>query len=148
MANDGLFGRLATLIDRADLSTDSRFASDPLRGQNEAALRAEIEQWSTSRTVAQVVDVLLTGGIPAAPVQSVKEAALSEHARHRGLFPEVAHPTLGRLSLPEQPVHFAGAKRGELRPAPHLGADTDAILAEVLEFDASRISGLRADGVI
>ncbi|MCL4747871.1 MAG: CoA transferase, partial [Burkholderiaceae bacterium] len=148
VANDTLFRQLAKAIDRADLLADPRFARDSQRGANEAALRAEIERWSRRMTVAQVVDALLAGGVPAAPVQSVKEAAQSAHARHRGLFPEVAHPTLGSLPLPEQPVHFAGAARGALRPAPALGADSDAILAEVLELDTARISRLRSDGVI
>ncbi len=148
VANDTLFRQLAKAIDRGDLVADSRFANDALRGANEAALRAEIERWSSATTVAQVVDVLLAAGVPAAPVQSVKDAALSAHARHRGLFPEVAHPTLGRLPLPEQPVHFAGATRGAVRAAPGLGADSEAILAEVLELDPQQISRLRAEGVI
>lgn len=148
VANRGLFRALAAAIGRLDLLEDARFADDALRGRNEPALRLEIESWSRQHSVAQVVETLLAAGIPVAPVQTVLESATSAHARHRGLFPEVDHPTLGRLPLPEQPVHFAGVARGALRAAPALGADGPAILAEVLGMDEAQIAALRADGVI
>ena len=49
----------------------------------------------------------------------------------RGLASPVAHPTLGALRTPEQPVHFSGVPRGGRRAAPALNEHEAQILREL-----------------
>ena len=62
-------------------------------------------------------------------IQSVAQAWASDQAVTRDLATEVDHPTLGRLKVPEQPVHFSDATRGNRTAAPALNADAADILA-------------------
>lgn len=148
IANNALFEKFAGLIGSPDLARDPRFANDRLRRQNEVALRAMIETWAASMTAREAVTCLLNAGIPSSEIWTVAEAAESDHAVHRGLLTTVDNPRLGAVRLPEQPVHFDGLPRGDIRSAPGLAADSHTILAEILGLSDSEISALAADGII
>jgi CoA:oxalate CoA-transferase len=148
IANNVLFEKFSGLIGHPDLPQDERFSSDRLRRQNEVALRAVIETWAANLTASAAVKCLLDAGIPSSEIWTVAEAAMSDHAVHRGLLTAVANPRLGTVHLPEQPVHFDGCRRGDIRPAPGLAEDNRSILADVLGLSDSEISMLAADGII
>jgi CoA:oxalate CoA-transferase len=148
VANNALFGALLTAIGREDLAGDARFADDAGRTANEPALRAVIEGWSGTRTVAEAVAALEARGIPASPIATFAEAANSAHARHRELIAAIEQPAAGRVPVIEQPVHFSGMARGQLRPAPRLGEHTDEVLAVVAGFSAEEIARMREAGAI
>ncbi len=145
--NNKLFQALAGAIGQPALAADPRFADDPARCAHEADLRACIEHWSATRTVAQVNRVLGAAGIPVAPIRNVRQALESELAAHRGLLAEVAgkHGSLARV--PTQPVKFSGQHAAPLRPAPALGQDTDTIL-RALGLGPLQVQALRAGGAL
>lgn len=129
--NDKLFAGFCAAIGRADLATDPRLVSDSARRANEPVLAEAIESWAAGQTAEEAAAVLTNAGIPAAPLATVREVWTSDHAMARGLVSPVAHPLLGVLNLPEQPVQFIGSPRGQRRPAPGLdehGADIRAEL--------------------
>ena len=85
-------------------------------------------------------DVCLT------PVLEGDEPSQDPQLRARQLFGEVANPWEGQtLPALATPVRVDGA-RVPLRPAPALGADTDAVLAEA-GFTGREIAALRERGV-
>ena len=127
--NDKLFAALSRAIGRPALAGDARFATDPLRLQNEPVLRAIIEEWSMSLSVEAAVARLIAEGVPAAAVMDTAEALSSEQVRQRPVLQDAAHPTRKSRQVPEQPVRFFGCRRGELRAAPSLGEHTDAVIA-------------------
>jgi crotonobetainyl-CoA:carnitine CoA-transferase CaiB-like acyl-CoA transferase len=57
------------------------------------------------------------------------------------------HPGHGEVSMPGFPIKFTGAPCRLRRPAPDLGADTDAVLQE-LGYSPDEITRLREAGVI
>jgi alpha-methylacyl-CoA racemase len=65
----------------------------------------------------------------------------------RGSFLEVPTPWEGR-SMPglASPVRMRGVE-APLRPAPRLGADSEAVLSEC-GFDAGEVAALRGDGAL
>ncbi len=72
--NDKLFKVLAEVIGRPEIKSNPRFATDPLRFENEASLRSLIQTWSLQHTAAQAVAVLMKAGVPAAEVLDAKQA--------------------------------------------------------------------------
>ena len=103
---------------------------------HEPELRAIIEEWSRERSVVEVVATLDARGIPASPIASFAEAAHSDHVRYRQLIAEVVQAHAGRVQVIEQPVHFGGVRRGDLRSAPALGEHTDEILSSLAGLTA------------
>ena len=133
--NDRLFASFCEVIQQPELASDPRFHTDPLRRENEPALAEQIALWAGTRTAAEVVASLSASGIPASEIQSVAQAWASSQAVERGLASEVEHPVLGRLNVPEQPVHFSGVARGGRAAAPGLNADAAEILATLAQGD-------------
>ncbi len=133
--NDRLFADFCGVIEQPQLARDERFASDTLRRRNEPLLADHIDLWSAHRSAGEIVDTLTAAGIPAALIQTVVEAWDSPQAVTRELASDVDHPALGRLTVPEQPVHFSEAPRGNRTAAPALNGDAAAILASLNEGD-------------
>lgn len=129
--NEKLFGIFAETIGRPDLAGNPDFASDALRRRHEPALAEAIEAWAAELGAAEAVSRLNAAGVPASEIASVAEAWSSEQASVRGLASPVAHPTLGALMTPEQPVHFSGVARGGRRAAPALNEHEAQILREL-----------------
>ncbi|WP_259400273.1 CaiB/BaiF CoA-transferase family protein [Roseovarius sp. SCSIO 43702] len=135
--NDRLFATFCDVIGEPDLTEDARFASDTLRRENEPALARHIEAWAGRHGTGEIVRLLADAGIPAAEIQSVAEAWNSQQALDRGLASDVEHPLLGRLRMPEQPVHFSGVARANRKAAPALNADAADILASIAKGDST-----------
>jgi CoA:oxalate CoA-transferase len=102
--NDKLMKALAAVIDRPLILSDPRFATDELRFQNEGALRAHIENWSSALNAHDAVELLLAAGVPAAEVLDAKQA----------------NALVGNTKPQGQPVKFSGAVNAPLAPAPKL----------------------------
>ena len=83
VVNDGQFRRLCEHIRRADLLSDPRFTTNPLRVQNVAALRSELEATLATLPVESLCTELMAKGVPAGPVHSVPQAFSQSHAAHR-----------------------------------------------------------------
>ncbi|MGB8814351.1 MAG: CoA transferase, partial [Paracoccaceae bacterium] len=144
---DGQWGRLCTLIGAPEAMADPAFATDEGRTHNEPVVKALIETWTKPRATVAVVQALSDAGIPTAPIQTLLQAAKSPHAVARGLVSQLPHHSLGMATTIGQPVHFNGEKHIAPASAPDLGAQTDAILAD-LGLDAAEIARLHHAGVI
>ena len=137
--SDALWQRLCGLIERDDWRTDPRCATNTARVQHRDWLIPELAACFSRASVATWLSRFDTAGIPAAPVNSVRDAAFGELATARGLridadgVPMIASPLRMSASPMDAPV----------RP-PHLGEHTDAICA-TLGFDAA---ALRATGAV
>jgi crotonobetainyl-CoA:carnitine CoA-transferase CaiB-like acyl-CoA transferase len=96
------------------------------------------DQWTT---LGQQHDCCL------APVLTGDEPRADPQLRARGLFLSVETPWEGK-ALPSlaTPVRLAGV-RAPLRPAPQLGADTEAVLGEA-GYSVGEVVALRAAGVV
>ncbi len=127
--NDRLFATFCQVIGQPEMAKDPRFVTDALRREHEPALADQIALWAGTRGVDEIVAGLTASGIPASGIQSIAQAWASPQAQERGLASAVTHPLLGRLHVPEQPVHFSGAPRGGRAPAPALNADGARIRA-------------------
>jgi CoA:oxalate CoA-transferase len=144
--NNKLFAQLCAVIGQPALAHDPRFASDELRSQNEPALRAAIEAWSSTLTVDQVVSRLEAAAVPTAPIWNVAQALNSPQSQHRGVLQAVDDPQLPGLRLPSQPLQFSAYERVPVQRAPRLGEHTDATLQRVLGLAADKVAELRALG--
>ncbi|MCB9594445.1 MAG: CoA transferase [Sandaracinaceae bacterium] len=138
-----LYTRLMEAIGRHDLAVDPGLADNPGRVARAAEVDAAIGAWTAQRTVGEVVDALVAVSIPCGPVYDAADMAADPHFRARELFEAVDGVVLPAIApkLSRTPGRTRWAGRA-------LGADTDAVLAELLDLDPAAIEALRARGVI
>jgi CoA:oxalate CoA-transferase len=148
VANNALFEKLMAAIGRPEAAADERFGTDESRRRHEPELRAIIEDWTERRRVADIVEALDAAAVPASPIWTVEEAATSSQAAFRRLLASTRHPEIGAIDVLEQPAHFSGVERGRIGPPPRLGEHTEAVLGELLGYDAATIAGLKSRRVV
>ncbi len=136
-------------IGRADLATDARFATNPLRVENRLALEHILGGIFHERPMAEWVERLQGAGIPCSPVRDFAEVVEHPQSAVREMFPEVDVPTAGRRHrVTGPPVKMSETPARLGRPAPALGGDTVSVLAELLEMDERTIKELAGQGAI
>ena len=110
-------------------------------------LRGELEAVFAARTRDEWAGFAAAHDVCAMPVLEGDEPRRDPQLAGRGNFVEIDTPWEGRaLASLASPVRLAGVEAPR-RPAPQLGADTDAILAEA-GFGVAEIDALRAGGAL
>lgn len=137
--------RLCEVIGRPELVADPRFATPEARFAGRDALAAILDAELAKRTTAEWM-AAFAGSVPAAPVLSLPQALDNPYYREGDGLATVDHPLRPGLKVVASPLRIDG-RRPEARPAPMLGADTDAILGE-LGYDAAAIAALRSAGIV
>jgi len=137
---------LTDILDAAELATDARFASFAARYEHRQALITDLKSRFLTATTEEWLN-RLRGKVPCAPVNTVREALNDEQVLARDMVVEVEHPEFGTLKEVRTAVRVVDGVDYR-RPAPALGADTAAILGELLGYSPERIAALRQDGVI
>jgi len=116
---------------------------DHARGNRE--MQAELTPIFAARSTAEWVQFGIDVDVPIAPCHTPKTVADDPQFRDRfEWFPTEA---LGAEQLPF-PVKIVGADPVVPGKAPELAEHTDAVLADVLGYDADRIAALRAAGAV
>ncbi|OZA57584.1 MAG: formyl-CoA transferase [Acidovorax sp. 17-64-282] len=144
---DSIFKRLMDTIGRPDLGAAPDLADNAGRVARVQELDAAIGAWSAQRTVQQVLDALGGARVPAGKVYTAKDIAEDPHYRARDMLLSQTTRDGYTVQVPGI-VPKLSATPGTIRSsAPHLGDDTDAVLAEAGLSD-EQIALLRSKGVI
>jgi len=106
-----------------------------------AAIDDALAGWLRPRAAKTVEAGLLRAGIPAAALATSLDLVRSEHLRERGFWEPHGSNVLPGLPWRASFGRASGA-------APELGADTDAVLREVLDMSSDQISALRQSGAV
>ena len=132
IANDAIWARFIEVSGLRSLGADPRFATNPLRVENHAALREELERWTSTRTRDEIVGLLNESRVPSCPIYDVRDVSEDPHvAVARKMVIEVDQPGLGKVKLQGNPVKMSETDPKPRGPAPALGGDTDKILREL-----------------
>jgi len=135
----------ARVLERPELATDPRFASNAARTAAREALRAIIVETFAAMTAEQVVARLDQAQIANARVNTMAEVWAHPQLHARSRWSEVATPSGPVPALVPPTARDASEVRMDAVPA--LGAHTDALLAE-LGFDAATIAQLHREGAV
>jgi formyl-CoA transferase len=145
---DSVFRRLVEVMGMPELATDERFVDHQARGRNMAEIDAIIAEWAQRFDSADLQERLNAAGVPAGLLYQPKDMLDDPHFAARGSIATVKDDRRGELAMPAV-VPKLSETPGEIRwTGQALGADTDAVLSEVLGLSAERIEELRAQGII
>ena len=140
VGNDRQFAKLAAILGREEWASDERFATNAARVANRAALVPMIASIVATRAAADWLSVLEKAGIPAGPINGVRQALSDKQAIHRGMKREVEGvPVVG------SPLRIDGERQDSALPPPSLGQH-----AELLKqwLGAEELADLRSRGVV
>ncbi|HZT55049.1 MAG TPA: CoA transferase, partial [Burkholderiaceae bacterium] len=144
---DSIFKRLMAAIGRADLAAAPDLANNAGRVARVAEIDAAIERWTEARRVEEVLAVLGAARVPAGKVYTAKDIHEDPHFRAREMILTQTTRDGYTLDVPGV-VPKLSATPGTLRSAaPHLGDDTDSVLAEI-GLSPAQIAQLRERGIV
>jgi len=134
---------LCDALERPELATDPRFASNQSRVKNRAGMVAELSAVFRQHHTAHWIDVLEAADVPCAPVNELEQAFAELKTTAPDMVQQVAHPVLGSLSQLGVPFKFSACGGDIRRPPPMLGEHTEEVLATLLGRSAKDIEMLR-----
>jgi benzylsuccinate CoA-transferase BbsF subunit len=139
---------LCQVMGNQQLAEDPRFCTAAARQRNEAALDEIVTAWTSSRDRWDVTRSLQDAGVCAFPSMSNKDLAHDPHLRERGFLVANEHPEVGKRVHLGIPWTINGTPGEVTSAAPMLGANTDAVLTELLGLKPDQIEHLRSAGAL
>ena len=126
VASDALWQRLCIALDKPDWLADSRWRANADRVRHRDELSSALTDIFSQRPLAHWLAAFEQAGIPATPINSVKQAIEHPVATHNGMRIELEQvPMIGSpLRLQQTPVHYQ-------RPPPRLDQHREEILREL-----------------
>ncbi len=143
VASQKLWRTFCTAIDRPDLADHPDYATNPQRVANRLVLEPLIADLLRTKTSAEWSKIFTDHGIPCSPVRNLEEVLNDPQAAAREMFPES-----GATRITGPPVKLSATPGAVSYPAPKLGADTRATLADILNLDQSALDALSKSGAI
>jgi crotonobetainyl-CoA:carnitine CoA-transferase CaiB-like acyl-CoA transferase len=131
IVSDQNWRAVARAIGRPELGADPRFADVKARTRNWDEIHRLVCAWAGTRSAAEAEAEMLASGVPAARYRTMASLLADEHLRAREVF-RTMNDDAGEFTVPVTPFRFDG----ETTPTPGtrvpgLGADTEAVLAEL-----------------
>ena len=129
--NDKHWGRFFDVAGKSEMAKDPRFADQPSRSKNIDALYEIVTEIMADRSSAEWLRVLEEADIPVMPMNSPEDLFDCPHLTAVGMFPEVEHPTEGKIRHIKVPVSFSKTPGGYYRHPENLGQSTAETLSDV-----------------
>jgi CoA:oxalate CoA-transferase len=141
------YQRLVDALDLPQLRDDPRFLTNDLRVANRAAMNAAVEARLRGNTTAYWIERLNAAGVPCGRVLGLEEVFSDPQVLDQEMVLSQEHPGHGSVKMLGFPIKFAEAPCRLRRPAPKIGADSDAVLRE-FGYSDDEIAALRRAGIV
>lgn len=129
--NDKLWRSACAAIDRADLTSDARFASTALRAQHQAALKDLLEAEFSNHDCATLLERFAARGVPCTPINTYSQVLADPQVEHMGWVQQITLPGGARTRTFASPLRICGEGLPITRNPPALGEHTAEVLAEL-----------------
>jgi formyl-CoA transferase len=144
---DSIFKRLMTLIGRDDLASDPALADNPGRAAQAPLIDQAISDWTTCRTLDEVLSAMNEAGVPVGKSYDAADIAADPHYRARDMILETTLPDGSTVEVPGIVPKLSRTPGQVDRLAPKLGEHTDEVLQE-LGIDADTRQDWRKRGIV
>jgi crotonobetainyl-CoA:carnitine CoA-transferase CaiB-like acyl-CoA transferase len=147
-ASDAVWRRFCEIVGRADLTRDPGFATAAARRDRRDDVARIVQAWTATRPKAEVVRVLSSAGVPAAPVNNVAEMVADPQIQAREMFVERDHPVYGRLKTTGSPLKMSETPGRVRWLAPMPGEHNEEIFCGLLGHSKDDLARWQAEGVV
>lgn len=138
---------ICDVIGKPEWKDDENYVTPNARLPRLNEIFGAIEDWTTTKTKFEVMEICNPLNIPVGPILSMKELAVEPSLRETGTVVEVDHPTRGKYLSVGNPVKLSDSP-SEVKRSPLLGEHTDEILSEVLNYTDEEIKEIHASGAV
>jgi crotonobetainyl-CoA:carnitine CoA-transferase CaiB-like acyl-CoA transferase len=135
VGNDAQFLRLCEVLDLPELAADPRYQSNAGRVAARAKLVASITARTIRMTRAELLSALERTEVPTGPIHDIAEVFADPQVIARAMRLELPAPDAAAGTVPgvRTPILFSRTPLSYEQASPHLGADTEAVLANLAE---------------
>jgi CoA:oxalate CoA-transferase len=148
IVTEGHWKNLTVAMEREDLQTDPRFATNADRVAHMDETDAVVTEWTMTLGKMEVFARAKALRIPCAPVRTAPEVMNDPHMHERGMLERVVHPELGEVVLPTNPLRLHGLPKVPMVPSPTIGQHNTEIYGGWLGLSEDEIATLKANGAI
>ena len=139
--------RVMRLVGHPEVIDEPWFASGHGRVQHVDELDGYVGEWILTRSRDEVIDAFTEAGAAVAGVYDARDLTEDEHIVETGMLTEVDDDRLGPV-LQHNVMWRMSRTPGQIRhTGREIGADTDAVLAE-LGYDPEQVDRMRDEGTI
>ncbi len=147
-ASDPQWLALLKAIDREDLIDEARFETLAKRAENVDEVDAIIKEWTTARTVDEIIAKLLEAHVPCAPILDISETVNDPQIFARNMIAELHHPVAGSITTCGSPLKLSRTPGRIKSPPPLLGQHNEEVYSGLLGISKEQIMELREQGVV
>ncbi|NWG54684.1 MAG: CoA transferase [Hydrogenophilaceae bacterium] len=148
IGNEAQFKAFAKAADCEAIPDDPRFLTNARRVANRAALTEALAPIMAARATADWIARLEAAGVPCGPINDIAQVFADPHVRARGAEQAMARPDGAAMRLVASPIRMSRTPPEPRLAPPALGADTDAVLREMLNATNADLAAWRAAGAI
>jgi len=144
---DAAWTALTEVLGLQDLQQE-QYARQPGRLKAKAYLEGRVQEVLATQSCEYWLERLEAARIPCAPVNDFEHALKEPQIVARDMVVDVAHPQGGSVRMPGNPIRIGGGIDDSYASAPGLGADTEAVLSELLGIGSAEIGELKRSGAV
>ncbi len=133
---------------RPSLWADEKYQTNAGRVAHRNELVPILQDLFRTRPTAEWINLLVETGIPVGPINDIPTILNDPQITARKMVQEVEHRTTGTIKL-LGPVAKLSKTPAQIHDAPPpLGADTEFVLRQHLNYSSEQIARLREEGVV
>ncbi|MCP5097339.1 MAG: CoA transferase [Chloroflexi bacterium] len=148
VGSDSQYRKFCQVVARPDLWEDERFRTNASRVEFRDQLVPQLQALFRTRPTNEWIDLLIETGIPVGPINDIPTILNDPQIAARKMVQNVDHRTEGTIQQLGPVAKLSKTPAQIYNAPPSLGADTEAVLSERLNFTPEQIVTLREEGVI
>ncbi len=148
IGNDSLWEKFCQHVERLDLVSDERFATNASRTTNHDQLHPILAEIMRRRTTVQWIEGLDALGVPCGPINTIDKVVNHPQILAREMIATVSHDITGSVEVPGVPIKLSKTPGQVTTPAPALGEHTAKILTGLLGKSPETVDKLEQEGVV
>jgi crotonobetainyl-CoA:carnitine CoA-transferase CaiB-like acyl-CoA transferase len=110
--------------------------------------KEKLEKYVSEHNLDEVVEFLLSAGVPVAPVYQTYDTCADPHLAERNMFVEIVHPKAGKYKAINFPFKMSKTQPEIKSPAPLLGQHNKEVICDILGKSEDYLENLKKKGII
>ncbi len=140
--------RIAAWMGKPELAEDPRFTNLQSRMEHHDEFDAIFIPWLLEQTEHEIFHSAQAHRIPVTPIYKIDEVLKDKQFDARGLFTEIEHPVVGKVTYTGLPFNLPEASSQPQQPAPLLGQHNHEVYCGRLGYSKEEVVRLRELNVI